>query len=106
MLHSMGAVAGSADDAVIAEKPHYLRGRELEEMNDILRGGARAAGYRGEIEAHPTEMAALRALLERSTPGDVCAVMAHVERSDLFEWLDVEGYRPVGVERLREVIGA
>jgi cyanophycin synthetase len=106
MLRSMGAVAGSADDAVIAEKPHYLRGRDLEEMNDILRGGARAAGYRGEIEAHPTEMAALRALLERSEPGDVSAVMAHVERSDLFEWLQAEGYRPVDIERLRQIIGA
>jgi len=32
-------------------------------------------------------------------------VMAHVERSELFEWLATEGFKPVGTDRLRELVG-
>ena len=73
-----------ADDLVIAEKRHYLRGRDLAEMNAILRAG-RAGGRlsRARIEAHPSELAALQALVARAERGDVCAVMAHVERSEI-----------------------
>jgi cyanophycin synthetase len=104
ILHALGILAGGADDLVIAEKPHYLRGRDLEEMNVLLRAGARDGGYADEIEAHPNELAALQALLARAGRGDVCAVMAHVERSELFAWLEAEGFRPVGPERLRELV--
>jgi cyanophycin synthetase len=99
-------MAARADDLVICEKRHYLRGRDLDEMNRILRDGAREGGFRGEIEAHPTELAALQALIRRADRGDVCAVMAHVERSDLFEWLEREGFGPVGVERLASIVAS
>ena len=32
-------------------------------------------------------------------------VMAHVERAELFEWLEAEGFGPVDVERLRGLLG-
>ena len=105
ILRALGVLAGSANDLVIAEKRHYLRGRTLRAMNGLLRSGARAGGYAGEIEAHPNEMTALRALLARVGRGDVCAVMAHVERTELFEWLEAEGYEPVSADRLRQLIG-
>jgi cyanophycin synthetase len=106
ILHRIGVVAGAADDLVIAEKPHYLRGRDLQEMNEILRAGARAGGYADEIAAEPSEVGALRTLLERADPGDVCAVMAHVERAELFAWLESNGFRPVELERLRGLVAA
>ncbi len=106
ILHRLGVMAARADDLVICEKRHYLRGRDLDEMNRILRDGAREGGFRGEIEAHPTELAALQALIRRADRGDVCAVMAHVERSDLFEWLEREGFGPVGVERLASIVAS
>jgi hypothetical protein len=31
--------------------------------------------------------------------------MAHVERAELFAWLAAEGFRPVGPDRVRELIG-
>ena len=105
ILHRMGVIAAGADDLIICEKRHYLRGRDLEEMNELLRGGAREGGYTREIETLPTELDALRALVERAEPGDVSAVMAHVERSELFDWLENESFSPVGPERLREVLG-
>lgn len=104
ILHRLGVIAGGADDLVIAEKPHYLRGRDLDEMNEILRRGAREGGYDADIPAEPTELGALQALLGRAKRGDVCAVMAHVERAELFAWLAEAGFRPVGAERLRELV--
>jgi cyanophycin synthetase len=104
ILTALGVLAAGADDLVIAEKPHYLRGRTLEEMNELLRTGARQGGYAGEIEAHPNEMTALRALLGRAKRGDVCAVMTHVERAEIFNWLAADGFGPVGPDRLREVL--
>jgi cyanophycin synthetase len=104
ILHNLGVLAGSADDVVISEKRHYLRGRDLEEMNDILREGIREAGYAGEVAAIETELGALQTLLGRSRRGDVAAVMSHVERPDIFAWLEAEGFRPVDLERLRTLV--
>jgi cyanophycin synthetase len=107
ILHNLGALAGQgADDVVICEKRHYLRGRDLESMNAILRGGIAEGGYRGEVEVYETEMAALQALIERSRRGDVVAVMAHVERLEIFDWLPTAGFEPVDGDRLRELLGA
>jgi cyanophycin synthetase len=91
---------------VIAEKRHYLRGRGLEEMNEIMRSGVSEAGYVGPVEAYPTELEALQALLARAHRGDVVAVMTHVERTDLFAWLEKERYRPVDFDRLRKLVSA
>ena len=105
VVHSLGLLAGQgADDLVIAEKRHYLRGRDLEGMNAILREGAAEGGYVGAVEALPTELEALRVLLERSRPGDVAAVMSHAERTEIFAWLEQNGYRGVGPERLRGLL--
>ena len=93
----------AADDLVICEKRHYLRGRDLDEMNEILRSGAREGGYAGAIEDFPTELSSLQALIARADRGDVCAVMAHVERAELFGWLEGEGFRPVDFDRLRRL---
>jgi cyanophycin synthetase len=107
ILHGLGLLAGAgADDVVIAEKRHYLRGRGLEEMNEIMRSGVHEAGYVGPVEAYPTELEALQALLARAHRGDVVAVMTHVERADLFAWLEKEGYPPVDFDRLRKLVSA
>ena len=107
ILHNLGLLAaGGADDVVICEKRHYLRGRDLEQMNDILRAGLREGGNQGTIEALPTELDALQALIARARRGDVAAVMSHVERSEIFAWLTGAGFAPVSVERLREMLGA
>jgi cyanophycin synthetase len=95
ILHRLGVIAGSADDLVIAEKPHYLRGRTLADMNAILRAGAREGGYRGRIPSRASELGALKSLIARAERGDICVVMAHVERRELFDWLSAHGFTPV-----------
>ena len=102
ILHRLGIVAGGADDLVIAEKEHYLRGRDLHEMNELLRAGAREGGYEADVPSEASELAALQALMARAKRGDVCVVMAHVERAELFRWLEGEGFRPVTLDRLRK----
>ncbi len=104
MLRRMGAVAAEADDLVICHKEHYLRGRSVGEMEVLFRAGAAEAGRRKPVEAHPTELDALRALLARSRTGDLVAVMSHAEREQIFSWLASEGWRPVGAERLRQLV--
>jgi cyanophycin synthetase len=107
ILHNLGVLAGQgADDIVICEKRHYLRGRDLEQMNEIFRGGVVEGGHRGEVAAYPTELGALQALLERSRRGDVAAVMTHVERAEIFAWLSAAGFAAVDGERLRAILGA
>jgi len=107
ILFGLGRLAGAgADQVVICEKHHYLRGREADEMNELMRAGAAEAGYGGPVEAFPTELDALQALVARSRRGDVVAVMTHAERAEVFDWLDGEGYRPVDLDRLRQLVGA
>jgi cyanophycin synthetase len=102
ILHRLGVIAGGADDLVIAEKEHYLRGRTLEDMNELLRAGAREGGYRRKVPSAGSELAALKMLLKRAQPGDVCVVMAHVERRELDEWLRGRDFTPVGIDRMRQ----
>jgi cyanophycin synthetase len=100
----MGELAGAgAGEVVICEKRHYLRGRQLDEMNAILRAGIAAGGYAGEVPSYPNELSALQALVERSRTGDVVVVMSHVERSEIFEWLAGAGFQSVSPARLREL---
>ena len=106
ILHNLGVLAATADDVVISEKRHYLRGRDLEGMNAILREGIAEGGYAGEVEAIETELGSLRALLSRSRRGDIAAVMSHVERPEIFAWLAEAGFAPVSLERLRELVGS
>jgi cyanophycin synthetase len=106
VLHSLGVIAAKgADEVVICEKRHYLRGRDLEAMNAILRRGVADGGYRADVPAYPTELEALRALLSRSRRGDVAAVMAHAERPAIFEWLARNRYAPVSADELRGILG-
>jgi cyanophycin synthetase len=101
VLRLLGELAAShADRVVIAEKRKYLRGRTVEEMNDLYREGARAAGQ-GDVPAFPTELAALAALLAESRPGDVCALMCHAERAEVAAWLRDRGATPIAVDQLR-----
>lgn len=95
VLRSLGAIAGGgADEVVIAEKRHYLRGRDLPAMNELLRSGLREGGFDREVDSYPSEVAALAELASRADAGDVVAVMTHAERGEVFDWLTGAGYVP------------
>ena len=96
-----------ADDVVICEKPHYLRGRDLECMNADPARRRRRGGFRGTVEAYPSraERAAGAARAARRR-GDVVAVMTHVERTEIADWLASKGFTPVPLARLRELLAS
>ena len=75
-------------------------------MNAILRAGIAESGYKGRVDAFPTELAALEELVSRAGRGDVVAVMSHVERTEIFTWLQGSAFKPVGVDRLRKLLGS
>ena len=52
-------------------------------------------GYRGRIPSRASELGALKSLIARAERGDICVVMAHVERRELFDWLSSHGFSPV-----------
>ncbi len=107
ILRNLGRLAGEgADDIVICEKRHYLRGRELEQMNELLRDGVASAGYAREVKSYPTELAALQALVKRARAGDVVACMTHVERAEIGDWLHAAGFAPVSADQLRSRLTA
>jgi cyanophycin synthetase len=106
ILRRLGELAGAgADEVVIAEKERYLRGRDREEMNAILRSGVAAAGYSRDVPAVPGEEQALQELAAHASRGDVVAVMCHAEREAILGWLRNAGYRAVGSSRLRVLLG-
>jgi cyanophycin synthetase len=105
ILLGLARLAGArADELVISEKRHYLRGRPLAQMNALFRKGAAEGGYEERVASYRTELGALKALLEHARRGDVVAVMSHVERPQIFAWLARAGYRPVTLPRLRALL--
>ena len=105
MLIGLGRLAAQgADEVAIVEKIHYLRGRAREEMVDLFRRGVAEAGKdEGAVQAHDGEVAALQALLSRSAPGDVVAVMCHADRPQVFAWLSEAGAESLDAARIRRL---
>jgi cyanophycin synthetase len=88
---AMGEIAARGSDAVvIAAKDRYLRGRPVEELVALWREGAAAVGVH-EVATHPSELAAVQALVAVSGPGDVVAVMCQAERVEVDAWLRSQG---------------
>ncbi|NYD41763.1 Mur ligase family protein [Nocardioides panaciterrulae] len=97
--------ARDSDLMVIAHKAHYLRGRSVEELDELLRTGAERVGVSG-VTSYPTEVAGLAALVERAQPGDVVALMCHAERAAVYDWIAAHGGTPDGPETLRDKVRA
>jgi cyanophycin synthetase len=91
VLHALGyRAARGADHVLVAELPHYLRGRDRQELVDRLRAGAQDAGA-ADVPSLPSEVEALRYMLERSEPHDVIAITALGQRPEIFELLAGRG---------------
>jgi cyanophycin synthetase len=104
MLRSMGELgARGADRVAIAHKEQYLRGRASADLEQLMRQGAAAVGVH-DVPAFPTELAALRSLVEQASPADVIGVMCHAQREDLDLWLRESGATIDGPDELRHKV--
>ncbi len=94
VLVAVAAMAArGADDVLIGHQERSLRGRTTDEMAALYRAGAAEVGVH-DLEEEPTELDGLRRLVERSSPGDVVAVMCHAQREEIYRWLDHGGAVP------------
>ncbi|HET9560451.1 MAG TPA: cyanophycin synthetase, partial [Actinomycetota bacterium] len=106
LIRSLGELAArGADRVVIGEKRRYLRGRAPEELIGLLREGAATVGVT-DVPDHPSELAGLKALAAESGPGDVLALMAPAERSEILAWLTGQGATLLDPDQLRARVRA
>ena len=97
--------ARDADVVAIGHKERYLRGRTVEELDELLRRGAERVGVTG-IPAYPTEVSCLSALVGQALPGDVVGLMCHAERQQVYDWIAASGGTPDSPETLRDKVRA
>ena len=91
VLHALGyRAARGADHVVVAELPHYLRGRDPDDLVARLRAGAMDGGA-VDVAVVPDEVHALNLMLERSTAHDVIGLTALGQRPEIFARLDALG---------------
>jgi cyanophycin synthetase len=104
ILHSIAYVAArGADHVAIAELLHYLRGRDRQDLVERLRAGAIDGGAK-EVPVFTDELHAIHWMLERSQPGDVVAVTALIQRSEIFALMKERDAARIGPERVRQLV--
>jgi cyanophycin synthetase len=91
VMHAIGyRAARGADHVLVAELPHYLRGRDPREIVERLRAGA-VDGGAIDVPDEPDEVHALEWMLGSSGPDDVIAIAALGQRTEVFELLEERG---------------
>ncbi|RYP87503.1 Mur ligase [Nocardioides guangzhouensis] len=106
LVDKLGEIgARDADLVVIAHKARYLRGRTMEELDDLLRAGAARVGVE-DVPSYPTEVAGLEALVDQAQPGDVVGLMCHEDRQGVYDWIAGRGGTADDPETLREKVRA
>ena len=104
ILHGIGYLsARGAEHVAVAELVHYLRGRDRQDLVDRLRAGALDGGAT-EVPVFEDELHALLSMLVSSGPGDVVAVTALVQRSEIFDLMKERGGSRIGPERVRQLV--
>jgi cyanophycin synthetase len=106
LIDALGEIGAKGSDVVaIGHKEWYLRGRTMDEIDDLLRAGAARVGVT-DIDTYPTEVACLAALVERAEPGDVVGLMCHAERQEAYDWIAAHGGTPDSPEVLSQKVRA
>jgi cyanophycin synthetase len=83
----LGEIAALGADIVqIVHKQNYLRGRSMDQINELIAEGAAHAGMNIQA-AHDSELGGLISLVGRARNGDVVAIMTHQDRQLLDQWL-------------------
>ncbi|CAM3787160.1 Mur ligase family protein [Nocardioides zeicaulis] len=91
LIDALGEIGAKGSDVVaIGHKAHYLRGRMMKEIDDLLRAGAARVGVT-DIDTYETEVECLAALVEEARPGDVVGLMCHAERQQAYDWIAAHG---------------
>ena len=106
LIEKLGEIAARDSDVMaIGHKERYLRGRSVEELEELMRAGAERVGVTG-VPAYPTEVACLAALVGQALPGDVVGLMCHAERQECYDWIEEHGGVPDSADALAAKVRA
>ena len=106
LIDALGEIGAKGSDVVaIGHKAHYLRGRTMDEIDQLLRAGAERVGVT-DIDTYETEVECLAALVERARPGDVVGLMCHAERQQAYDWIAAHGGTPDTPDTLSQKVRA
>jgi cyanophycin synthetase len=104
ILHDLAYTAArGVDHVAVAELEHYLRGRDRQDLVDKMRAGALDGGA-ADVPVFPDPLTALKEALAASRPGDVVAVTALIQRTEMFELLEERGASKVVPKRVRQLV--
>jgi cyanophycin synthetase len=104
VLHALGyRAARRADHPIVAGLPHYLRGRDPEDLAQRLRAGAVDAGAT-DVPIVADEMAALTLMLQRSGRLDVIGLTALGQRPEIFAELERRGAVLADPDTIRRLV--
>jgi cyanophycin synthetase len=104
ILHRVSyRAARGVDVPAIVELQRYLRGRDPADLIARLQAGL-ADGGKPEAPVFPNELEALEWMLTSSQPGDVVAITALAQRTEIFNRLRERGGSPVGASRIRALV--
>ncbi len=106
LIEKLAEIAARDSDVLaIGHKEKSLRGRTIEELDELMRAGAERVGVTG-LPAYPTEVSALSALVGQALPGDVVGLMCHAEREEVYAWIAEQGGTPDSNETLAAKVRA
>ncbi|MCF6379471.1 Mur ligase [Nocardioides KLBMP 9356] len=106
LIDSLGEIGAKGSDVVaIGHKEWYLRGRTMDEIDQLLRAGAARVGVT-DIDTYETEVECLAALVGRAEAGDVVGLMCHAERQQAYDWIAEHGGTADTPEVLAEKVRA
>jgi cyanophycin synthetase len=104
ILHRLGYTAARGADRVgIAELKRYLRGRDPQELIRRLQAGVLDGG-KPRAPIFVNEVEALDWMLRESAPGDVIAITALSQRSEVFDYLRERGGATATPERIKALV--
>ena len=104
LIEKLGEIgARDSDVLAIAHKANYLRGREVDELDRLMRVGAERVGVT-DVDTYPTEVEALAGLVGQAQPGDVVGLMCHAEREAVYAWLTEHDGTSDSPETLRDKV--
>ncbi|MGI8522263.1 MAG: Mur ligase family protein [Nocardioides sp.] len=106
LIEKLGEIgARDADVVAIAHKEHYLRGRELDELDQLMRTGAERVGVT-DIDSYDTEVEGLAGLVVQAGSGDVVGLMCHADRQGVYDWIAEHGGTADDPETLADKVRA
>jgi cyanophycin synthetase len=87
----------------IVDKQNYLRGRSMDQIDELIAEGAAHAGMDVQA-AHDSELGGLISLVGQARNGDVVAIMTHQDRELLDQWLLDHGASRDSADSLRSKV--